>query len=205
MSRRGSVPPDKSAPCEIVAVTSGKGGVGKSTLTLNLALALALKNFRVLVIDADIGTANLDILLNLDPRYHLAHVISGRVGLRQILQKVTENLSILPGASGISELPEMSLPHRDRLRRELDRLEATFDYLFVDTSAGVGRSVIQVLRGADRVILVCNEEPTAIVDAYALCKVFYQEQTEGVIELVVNNIHSEEEALEVYGKLRMVD
>ncbi len=201
--RKREPQPTGSSRCEIIAVTSGKGGVGKSNITMNTALALAARGRKVLILDADIGTANIDILVGLSPRKHLGHVFAGQAELFEILTKVVENLYLIPGASGISEISEMPLAQLNRFREEILKVEDMFDYLFVDTSAGVSKQVINLLRGADRILLVCNEEPTSILDAYALCKVLFQVESHAEVEFVANNVAGEVEAREVYGKLRV--
>ncbi len=188
--------------CEIFAITSGKGGVGKSNITMNLSAALALSGARVLIIDADIGTANIDILLNLDLRFHLGHVAQGKATLFQILHKVMHNLYLLPGASGTAGLGAFPTSRAEQLRSDLQRIEEMFDYLMVDTNAGISRRIINLLRGADRVLLVCSGEPTSIVDAYALCKVLYRKEADICVELIANNVEGKKEARDVYGKLK---
>lgn len=186
----------------IMAVTSGKGGVGKSNVTLNTAVALAKRGHNTLILDADMGTANIDILLGIDPRLNLGHVIEGKAGLFEILTKVTDNLYLVPGASGIMDPGYMGIHNLEQLRKDIEQLESMFQYVFIDTAAGVNQMVIQALKGSDRVLLICNDEPTSIVDAYALVKVLYKQDPEAVIQLVVNDVAGEEEAEDVYGKLR---
>ena len=202
VGRLGSEPSGKSS-CEVISVTSGKGGVGKSNISMNLSIALAKKGFKVLILDADIGAANIDILINLDPRRNLGHVLEGKASLFQVLEKITENLYLIPGASGISDIPELAFDKRGQLREDLTKIDEQFDYLVVDTSAGVSKRVINLLLGSDRVLLVCSEEPTAIVDAYALCKVLFQIDGEIKVELIANNVEGSVEAGDVYDKLRL--
>ncbi len=196
---------DLSSPgtctCEVVAVTSGKGGVGKSNISMNLSIALAKAGFKVLILDADYGAANIDILINIDPRRNLGHVLEGKATLFQVLEKVADNLYLIPGASGISDIPEMAFDKRSQLRDDLVKIEQQFDYLVVDTSAGVSKRVINLLLGSDRVLLVCSNEPTAIVDAYALCKVLFQIDGQIKVELIANNVEGGVEAADVYDKL----
>lgn len=191
----------KQSPCEIIAVTSGKGGVGKSNVTLNTAAALAQNGSSVLILDADIGTANIDILLGKDPRQNLAHVIEGEASLYDVIEKVNEKLYFIPGASGIADIGSMPTSNLERFRDDIFKLESLFDYLLVDTSAGVSDNVIKMLCASDRVLLICNGEPTSIVDAYALCKLLFQQYPDVNIYLVANNVKDEQEAQEVYDKL----
>ncbi|MDJ0840412.1 MAG: AAA family ATPase [Acidobacteriota bacterium] len=190
-----------TSPCEIVAVTSGKGGVGKSNITLNVSIVLARKGAKVLILDADIGTANIDILVGMGQRMHLGDVFDGKASLFEIIEKIDENLYLVPGASGIAGLNEMPYDKREALRRDLLRIDEAFDYLIIDTSAGINTDILHLMAGSDRVLLICNNEPTAVVDAYALCKTYYQSGAEGVIELIANNVADEAEADEVFEKI----
>lgn len=191
----------EQSPCEIIAVTSGKGGVGKSNVTLNTAAALAQTGANVLILDADIGTANIDILLGKDPRQNLGHVIEGQASLYDVIEKVNDKLYFIPGASGIADIGTMPTSNLERFRDDIFKLESLFDYLLVDTSAGVHENVTRLLCGSDRVLLVCNGEPTSIVDAYALCKLLFQQYPDVKIYLVANNVADASEAGEVYDKL----
>ncbi len=201
--KRNRPQPTGNCPCEVIAVTSGKGGVGKSNISMNLAISLAQKGHKVLVLDADIGTANIDILLNLDTRLHLGHLADGQASLFQVIEKVAENLYLIPGASGVPDISQLPFHKWEQLREDLAKVESMFQYLIVDTSAGVHGRVINLLRGADRILLICNNEPTSIVDAYALCKVFYKDVPEARLELIANNVSGPADAEEVYGKLRV--
>ena len=201
MANRREPLPVGGSTCEIITVTSGKGGVGKSNITMNLALALASEGRKVLILDADIGTANIDILMGLHPRRHLGHVFEGESTLVQILCKMNDNLYLIPGASGITGINEMPLEHLEQFRKDILQLETMFDYLLVDTAAGVSPQVTNLLKGSDRTLLVCNHEPTSILDAYALCKVLFASDELVRMEFLANNVSSELEAEEVYGKL----
>ncbi|CAM2009359.1 MinD/ParA family protein [Acanthopleuribacter pedis] len=194
--------PKADQDIRIIAVTSGKGGVGKSNVTLNTAIALAKRGHATLILDADMGTANIDILLGMDPRLNLGHVIEGKASLFEILVKISDNLYLLPGASGIMDPGYLGIQNLEQLRKDIGQLESMFQYVFIDTAAGVNQMVIQALKGSDRVLLICNDEPTSIVDAYALVKVLYKQDPEAFIQLVVNDVAGEEEAEDVYGKLR---
>lgn len=189
--------------CEIIGITSGKGGVGKSNISMNLSLALGRQGSKVLVLDADIGTANIDILLGLTPRKHLGHIFSGEASIFEVMVKVTEDCYLIPGTSGVQDLDDLPVEAQVQFREELKKLEDMFDYMVVDTSAGVNKTVINLLRGSDRILLVCNEEPTSILDAYALCKVLFQVEPQINVEFIANNVAGEVDAREVYGKLRV--
>lgn len=202
MANRGKEPAALGqSPCEIFTITSGKGGVGKSNVTVNLALSLVKQGARVLILDADIGMANIDILFGMDPRKNLGHVIDGECRLYDVIQKVEDGLFLIPGASGIMEIGQMPADRLGQFREDYLKLESMFDYLIVDTAAGVDPLIVNLLRGADRILLVCTPEPTAIVDAYALCKVLFGVAGSLNVEIIVNKISDEDEAKDVYGKL----
>ena len=203
MAQQRMQPATECFTCETLAITSGKGGVGKSNVTMNLSIALARSGQKVLILDADIGTANIDVLLNIDPRRNLSHVIDGQASLFEVLQKITENLYLIPGASGTDDLGAMAYDKRGKLREDLEKVEKMFDFLIVDTSAGVNQQVIKCLLGVDRIFLVCNSEPTSLVDAYALCKVLFQHKPDASVEFIANNVRGKEEAREVYDKLSL--
>ena len=208
---------DGKSRLEIIAVTSGKGGVGKSNITMNMSIALAKLGRKVLILDLDIGTANIDILLGLDLRRHLGHVFQGSASFFEIIEKIEQNLYLVPGSSGLTEAHGMPFDRRADLRRDLLKVEEMFDYLIIDTAAGVSEQILEILRASDRVLLVSNNEPPAVVDAYALTKDYYDvgaidAKTAGrleatnfakveTVEFIANNVKDEVEAREVYDKL----
>jgi flagellar biosynthesis protein FlhG len=172
----------------VVAVASGKGGVGKTNLAVNMGLALAKRGLRVALLDADLGTANVDVVLGLQPRYHLHHLITGQKELADIMMTGPFNLQVIPGASGLPDLADLPEVQRHTLLRALLSLDGQVDLLLVDTSAGVGRSVVQFILAAGELLLVTTPEPTAITDAYALIKVLAAYQSPVSTKLVVNNV-----------------
>ncbi|MEW5956487.1 MAG: MinD/ParA family protein [Chloroflexota bacterium] len=172
----------------VIAVASGKGGVGKTNLTVNLGLSLARRGLRVAILDADLGTANVDIVMGLQPRYHLQHVVTGQKSLSEIIIKGPFNLQIIPGASGLPDLADLPEPQREMLLRTLLVLDGAVDLLLIDTGAGVGRNVLQFILAAGELVLVTTPEPTSITDAYALIKVLANYQSPVSTKLVVNNV-----------------
>lgn len=172
----------------VIAVASGKGGVGKTNLTINLGLALARRKLRVAILDADLGTANVDVVLGLRPRYHLQHVITGQKSLSEIIVEGPFGLQIIPGASGLPDLADLAEAQREVLLRALLVLDGQVDVLLIDTSAGVGANVIQFILAAGELLLVTTPEPTAITDAYALVKILASYQAPVSIKLVVNSV-----------------
>jgi len=190
----------KLFPTEIIAITSGKGGVGKTQISLNLALALA-RDSKVLLLDADMGTANVDVLLGIDPRRNLSHVLHQNAKISEILVPVTENLDLLPGTSGLSFQAGTQFGWSPVIE-EADQLSACYEYIIVDTAAGISENIVNILGQADRVLLICTTEPTSIVDAYALCKTLYQKNPHRNIDLVANSVENEEQALEIFTKIQ---
>jgi flagellar biosynthesis protein FlhG len=177
----------------VIAVASGKGGVGKTNLAVNLGLSLARRGLRVALLDADLGTANVDIVLGLQPRYHLHHVVTGQKSLTEIIIEGPFGLQVIPGASGLPDLVELPAMQRELLLRSLLMLEGKIDLLLIDTSAGVGHSVVQFILAAGELLLVTNPEPTAITDAYALLKVLTGYQIPIATKLVVNSVQDRAE------------
>jgi len=186
----------------VVAITSGKGGVGKTNVTAGLAMALAQQGQRVVVMDANFGLANLDILLGLSPRFTLEHVLRGEKVLEEILLKGPLGVQILPASSGIQELTQLDTMSELRLVQGLQRVAETVDWLLIDTAAGIHESVLKLLLAAQEVILVATPEPTSLLDAYAMAKVLHQREPSKPLWLLVNNGQSAEEARETIDQLQ---
>lgn len=176
------------------AVTSGKGGVGKTTAVVNLALALAERRRRVCIIDADLGTANVDVVLNLTPRYTLAEVISGRKHILEALVEGPNGIIILPGGSGLQELTQLRDKDYDRLLSQFRELEKFTDLILIDTSSGLSKGVTNFIAAAQMAILVTTPEPPAITDAYALIKVLAKAGHIVPMKLVINRAKTPAEA-----------
>jgi len=188
----------------VLAMVSGKGGVGKTNITVNLALALARRNRRVLVVDADLGLANVDIVLGLHTRYTLYDAISGKVSLPEILVEGPGGIWVLPAASGVYEMTCLTDEQRYLMLQQIELLEDRFDTVIIDNSAGISRDV-QFFAGAAReVMVITDREPTSITDAYATIKILSQRRTNSDFMLLVNSARSEQEALDVYRRLTQV-
>jgi len=177
---------DRASRTLTLAVTSGKGGVGKSNIALNLAILLSAAGNRVALIDADLGLANLDVLVDVDARLNLSHVITGRKELKDILIDLPGGVQLVPGASGLSGLANLSKFQRAQLLGELTALEAENDIVIVDTAAGIGPEVIHFAASASQTLVVTTPEPTAITDAYAVTKVISRTRGHGQLSLLVN-------------------
>ena len=158
-------------PIRVISVTSGKGGVGKTNVVTNLAMALASAGQKVLVWDADLGLANIDVLLGLKPEFNIQHLLNGEKSLREILVEGPGGFKIMPASSGIQELSHLGEGQKVRLLSELDEYDDDLDYLLIDTGAGISSNVMYFNMAAQERIVVVTPEPTSITDAYALIKV----------------------------------
>ena len=189
---------------KIITITSGKGGVGKTNIVANLGFTLCRFGKKVLILDADLGLGNLDVLLGLTPEYNLSDVIHGDKQLSDIIVDGPGRLKILPAASGIQELTELSAEERYLFFSQLSQLIKDFDIVLIDTAAGISANVLFFNINADEVIVVVTPEPTSITDAYALMKVLSVKYGTDQFKLVVNAAASEQEAGEVYRQLSLV-
>lgn len=177
---------NKQSQCHTIAVTSGKGGVGKTNISLNLAVLAAQMGFRAMVLDADLGLANVHVVANVRPKYNLSHVIAGKKSIEEVIIPGPSGISIVPGASGIAELADLPEARRMKLVEQLHKLETQSDILFIDTSAGISRNVINFAAAADKVLVVTTPDPAAITDAYAIIKTIAHEEFYGEMGLVIN-------------------
>lgn len=188
----------------VLAVTSGKGGVGKTNVVANLAYGLSKLGMRVMVLDADVGLANMDVLLGLSPEFHLGHVLSGQKRLREIIVNGPGGMRIIPASSGVQELVDLKREQRLSVMAELNALDGDIDILLIDTSAGISSNVTYFNLLADEIIVIASSEPTSITDAYALMKVLFLKYGEKSFRLLVNAIRDEKEAKEVFLNLSTV-
>ena len=186
----------------IIAVTSGKGGVGKSNLTVNLALAFLAEGRKVLVIDADLGMANVDVLLGTSSKYNLLHLLDDDVVLDDVILKGPYGLRYISGGSGMEQAGEFTPAERSLLEEKLTGCGELADIILIDTGAGIGRNVLDFILAADEVVLVTTPEPTAMTDAYAVMKAYSMYAAKPNMRIVVNRVYDEAESLEVAEKLR---
>lgn len=178
----------------VIAVTSGKGGVGKTNFTVNFALALMALGQRVIILDADLGLANVDVLLGVNPEYNLYHVLKGEKNIKDIITIGPQGLQIIAGGSGMQELANLRRWQVEQFIGKLEQLEGMADILIIDTAAGLSRNVMSFLLASDEVIVITTPEPTAITDAYGLVKAMTSKKKQGVVHLVVNKVESAHEA-----------
>lgn len=185
----------------VIAVTSGKGGVGKTNISANLAYSLAQKKKRALVFDADTGLANIDLLLGLTPKYNLYHVLAGEKRIEEILVQGPGGLMVLPSASGILEMVDLTSGQKMTLLTELNTLRDSLDYMLIDTAAGVTGNVMYFNAAAREIIVVVSPEPTSLTDAYALIKLLFRHHAKKRFRVLVNMVKTATEAKEVYSRL----
>jgi flagellar biosynthesis protein FlhG len=197
-----TLPPPKAA--RIIAVTSGKGGVGKTNFSTNLSVALSSTTLQVIVVDADLGLANLHVVCGVAPKYHLEHVMRGERSLRDILCPGPNGVQLIAGASGLAELANLDELRRTAFVENLYELDQLADVIVIDTGAGLSRNVMAFLCAVDEVIVVTTPEPTAITDAYATIKVLSQENPAVQLQLVVNMAQSSAEAGAVASRLKSI-
>lgn len=188
----------------VIAITSGKGGVGKTNVVGNLAIVCQRMGKRVLLFDADLGLANIDIIYGLNPKYSIDEVIRGEKELSQIIVMGPEGVAVIPASSGVQELAHLTEGHKINLLNEFDALNNRFDLLLIDTSAGISSNVIYFNLAAEERLIVVTPEPTSITDAYALMKVMFSTHGTKNFLLLPNMVRDEKEAQSVYQNLSRV-
>ena len=188
----------------VIAITSGKGGVGKTNIVANMGYTMCKAGKRVLIFDADLGLGNIDVLLGLTPKYNLSHVVEGKKKLSEIIVDGPGRLKILPASSGIHELTKLTPSQKMKIFNELNSLLSDFDVVLIDTAAGISSNVLYFNASANEIIVVVTPEPTSITDAYALMKILSVKYQEKNFRLLVNLAKNEREADEVSRQLCLV-
>lgn len=189
---------------KVITVSSGKGGVGKTNFTLNLGIALQELGKSVLILDADLGLANIDVILGLSPKYNLYHVIKEGKSLKETISKGPKDLMVIPGGSGFEELANLSEWEVEHLLAKLSQVDGEFDFLLIDTGAGIAKNIIKFALAADEVIIVTTPEPTSLTDAYSLIKSLGAYNIPKIINVVVNKAETSFEGNISFNKLRAV-
>ncbi len=182
----GSVPSATQHRATVMAVTSGKGGVGKTFVSANVAAALAKRGLRVLVLDADLGLANLDVVLNLHPKITLHDVFTGKAKLEEAVLRAPGGFHVLLAGSGLVEYSRLTTEVRDQFQRVIQQLMPSYDIVLLDTGAGISDVVLYAVSLADEVLLVVTPEPTSLTDAYATIKVLASQQNRQQIRMIIN-------------------
>lgn len=192
----------------VITVTSGKGGVGKSSISVNLAIALSKLGKRVIILDADFGLANIEVMLGIRPEYNLADLMFRGKNLADIITKGPENIGFISGGTGIHELTNLTRDQIVYLIQKLVELDEIADIIIIDTGAGIADSVLEFVAASSEVLLIATQEPTSITDAYALLKTLNRKTDfslqETVIKIVANRTDTYEEGKELYDKLSLV-
>ena len=188
-------------PVKVIAVSSGKGGVGKTNVSVNLAVGLAKLGREVMLMDADLGLANVDVLLGLSPSYDLSHVINGERSLEEVVVRGPANLKIIPASSGVSKMANLNTMEQAGLIQAFSELGYALDVLVVDTGAGISGNVVSFCSAAQEVIVVVCDEPASITDAYAFIKVMSREHGIDRFQVLANMAHTVSEGREMFHKL----
>lgn len=195
---------NQSRLIKVIAVTGGKGGVGKTNVTLNTAISLAQQGKRVMVLDADLGLANVDVLLGLRVEKNLSHVLSGECTLDDVLVEGPYGIKIAPASSGTQAMTELSSTEHAGLIRAFSELQAQIDVLIVDTAAGISDMVLSFSKASQDILMVVCDEPTSLTDAYALIKILNKEHGIFRFKIVANMVRSMREGEELFSKLTKV-
>jgi flagellar biosynthesis protein FlhG len=188
-------------PVRAIAVTGGKGGVGKTNVSVNLGVAAAEMGRKVMLLDADLGLANIDVVLGLHPKHDLSHVMRGERSLEEILIEGPSGLKVIPGASGLQALAELSPAEHTGLIRAFSEFAADTELLIVDTAAGISDTVLSFSRASHEVVVVVCDEPASITDAYAIIKLLNRDYGHQRFRVLANMVRSAQEGRELYNKM----
>jgi len=187
----------------VITVTSGKGGVGKTNFSLNLAIQFSKFNKRVVIIDADFGLANIEVLFGILPKYNLADVLRGEKDVEDVLTDGPMGIKFISGGSGLRELSNITEKQLNYFINNFSYLDAISDIIIIDTGAGISKSVVNFIKASDETIIVTTPEPTSVTDAYALIKTIKEESYEHIpdFKVVVNRVDDDQEGIEIYNKI----
>ncbi|MCK5129289.1 MAG: MinD/ParA family protein [Clostridiales bacterium] len=185
---------NKNKKTKVITVTSGKGGVGKTSVALNMAIELSRRGRRVLLIDADFGFSNIDVMLGVSTKYNLMHVLSGKKEVCDIIENGVYGVQYISGGSGIYDLVKTDTFQINRLLNGFRTLDEIADIIIFDTSSGVSENILRMIHASNETILVTTPEPTSITDAYSLTKIACEQKGKPVIKLVMNKASSKKEA-----------
>ncbi|MTI63156.1 MinD/ParA family protein [Methylophaga sp.] len=191
-------------PVKVIAIASGKGGVGKTNVTVNLGVAMASQGKEVVLLDADLGLANIDVMLGLHPQYNLLHVLDGSKSLRDIIVEGPAGLKIIPAASGVQKMAELSTAEHAGMIQAFSEMDQHIDVLLIDSAAGIADSVVSFSKAAQEVIVVVCDEPASITDAYALIKLLSREHGVERFHIIANMSRNVQEGRELFDKIALV-
>jgi flagellar biosynthesis protein FlhG len=191
-------------PVRVIAITSGKGGAGKTNLSVNIGIALAQTGQRVAILDADMGLANVDILLGVYPKFNLSHVLTGEKTLTEIMLEGPAGIKVIPGASGIQKMAELSATEQATMIRAFSEIDQNLDVLIVDTAAGISAGVVNFTRACQEIIVVVCDEPTSLTDAYAFVKLLNRDYKLSNFHVVANMVKTVEQGQALFQKLTKV-
>lgn len=191
-------------PVQVLAVTSGKGGAGKTTTSINLAAAMRKLGQEVMIMDADLGLANIDVMLGLRPKFNLSHVLNGEKRLDEVILKGPEGIMIVPAASGLQSMSELSHGEHQGIIHAFSDLENDIDVLIIDTAAGISDSVTSFCKAANEVIVVVCDEPASLADSYAMIKVLNKDHGVEKFHVMSNMVDTDDSGLSVYMRLLQV-
>lgn len=202
-NRKSSPNLNRKEPARIITVASGKGGVGKTSLTVNLAIALSQAGKRVMIMDADLGMANVDIMLGVTPRYTIYDFLSGQKSFPEIIIQGLDAISLIPGCSGIFEATDLRPLQKEALIKELNHYAQEMDFVLIDAGAGISKAVLGFMAMADEVVIVMTPEPTSITDGYAMIKILSKHKLHRQVHLIINSASSLQEAQESACKIEV--
>ncbi len=188
----------------IICISSGKGGVGKTSVSVNLAVAMAQSGKKVLLVDGDLGLANVDIVLGINAKHTLREAVEGGLPLQDVLIEILPGFSVLPASSGVPEMASLAYEDQAYLTDALENIIGNFDYVLLDTAAGIGESVLWLNQWADENFIIMSPDPTSMTDAYALIKVLYQQYDKSLFRLVINSAKSKKEGEDVFASIASV-
>lgn len=199
---------DQAPSSRVIAVTSGKGGVGKTSISVNLALQFQKQGKKVVILDADFGLANVEVMLGIRPQYNLADLIFNNKTIEEIITEGPMGIGFISGGSGVQDLVNLDKERLKKLIAKLVKLDSLYDIVIIDTGAGISDSVIEFVLSSPEVLLVVTPEPTSITDAYSLLKAVNRKKefnrTQKSIKVITNRVDSEEEGQEIYDKISIV-
>ena len=191
-------------PVQVIAIASGKGGVGKTSVTVNLAFALALRKKKVMILDADLSLANVDVMLGLQPKKNLAHMLDGSCTINELVLDIDTNIRVIPASSGVARLSTLSDREAAGIVNAFSDLEFDLDTLIIDSAAGISNNVTNFARSAHEILVVLCDEPASLTDAYAFIKVMSKEHDARVFHVLVNMVRAPQKGRALFSKLEKV-